>query len=184
MESMQKFVCSLATTDGRTGQMSIKNIIEPLIQLPLSVPDKSEYARVQETGYFEVREQISVSDIRDVLAEDPYRDLTIKGWIQHSEDQRCSPAWYILQETDARYVVGYSEKGVHSDEEKYDNALDACASFIKHHIDSMYELIYLPERRKKHNDPQSKAGRSLLIRKQSKDRMSGSRRLDPGSGPG
>lgn len=53
--------------------------------------DKSPFALLKETGYFELHDQVSVSDIREALNRDP---ACVQEWMQYIDDQRCISSWY------------------------------------------------------------------------------------------
>lgn len=129
--------------------MDIDNVIEELIKLPLSVPDKSVYARLKETGYFEIHDKILVGDIRKAINEHPDRVFIIKWWMQYSEDKRCLPGWYFKRKTDTEYIIGYINEEAISNlyEEEYEDGLDACTSFIKHEIDEINKQANLHRRK-------------------------------------
>lgn len=96
--------------------------------------DVSFYSLLKKIGYFEMHDQITVKTLREALLEYPG---CVNDWIQFSEDQRCSPAWFFRQNgTD--YEVGYwSSKADDAPPTKYSDSLEACAIFIKHKIEGV-----------------------------------------------
>jgi hypothetical protein len=106
------------------------------------------FSLLEETGYFELHDQVSVRDIGNALARDPE---CVQEWMQESEDQRCSAAWYFVRNDEGCYEVGYLD--VKSDPNitnrvQYENAIDACAAYIMHNIENM-RLYRLQEQQRR-----------------------------------
>jgi hypothetical protein len=99
---------------------------------------KSPFALLKETGYFELHDQVSVSDIRDALARDP---ACVQEWMQYVDDLRCPSSWYFdFDDDDNQYEVGFFDIKAdpnRSNRVQYDNAIDACAAFVKHEIEDI-----------------------------------------------
>ena len=90
------------------------------------------------TGYLQVYDQISQAEIRAALVRCPECS---EEWIQYSEDKRTN-GWYITQDDDGRYEVGYvAEDGHRNRQRHYNDRIDACASFIKHEIEDIRRLM-------------------------------------------
>jgi hypothetical protein len=88
----------------------------------------SVVALLKETGYFELHDQVSVSDIREALTRDP---ASVQEWMQYSEDQRC-PGWYLTLNDEDLYEVGFFDDNAdshYSHRVQYKKAIDACAVF-------------------------------------------------------
>ena len=101
---------------------------------------KSPFALLKETGYFELHNDVSVSDIRNALDRDP---ACVQEWMQYIDDQRCSTSWYFALNDENLYEVGFYDTNTdpaRSNQVVYDNVLDACAAFIKHQIESIRTL--------------------------------------------
>jgi hypothetical protein len=99
--------------------------------------DKSPFALLKETGYFELHNEVSVSDIHNALARDP---ACVQEWMQYIDDQRCSSSWYFVLNDEGLYEVGFYDSKTdpaRSNQVVYENAMDACAAFIKHQIESI-----------------------------------------------
>ena len=98
--------------------------------------DKSMHSLLRETGYAKIRDQITVDTIRSSLTEHP--DF-ITDWMQYSSNKRTREGWYFIESTHGGFIVGYLSSGKDKQAEKipYDNALDACAMFVKQEIDSI-----------------------------------------------
>jgi hypothetical protein len=95
---------------------------------------------LKETGYFELHNEVSVSDIRNALARDP---ACVQEWMQYIDDQRCSSSWYFVLNDEGLYEVGFYDSNTdpaRSNQVVYENAMDACAAFIKHQIESIRTL--------------------------------------------
>jgi len=95
---------------------------------------------LKETGYFELHNEVSVSDIRKALAREPG---CVQEWMQYIDDQRCSSSWYFALNDENLYEVGFYDSNAdpaRSNQVVFDNAMDACAAFIKHQIESIRAL--------------------------------------------
>ena len=66
---------------------------------------------------------LTTAEVLPVLQSNP---MLIDEWISWSEDQRCTPAYYIQQEGDC-YVVGRLPEG---EQVEFDDRFRACADFI------------------------------------------------------
>src|SRR5215475_1099748 len=87
----------------------------------------SIFSLLQETGYFEVHDQISEDDIRTALL---CCLECIQGWMQYSEDKRSSSGWYVTLNDEGLYETAYSDiKAVPNTTNRvqYKGAIDACA---------------------------------------------------------
>ena len=98
--------------------------------------DKSPFDLLKQTGYFELHDQLSVSDIREALTRDP---ACVQEWMQYCSDRRTSSGWYIRLNDEELYEIGYFDiKADHDiNRVQYENAIDACAAFIKREIESI-----------------------------------------------
>ncbi len=95
---------------------------------------------LKETGYFGRHDEVSVSDIRNALARDP---ACVQEWMQYIDDLRCSSSWYFVLNDEGLYEVGFYDSNAdpaRSNQLAYDDAMDACAAFIKHQIESLRTL--------------------------------------------
>ena len=102
-----------------------------------SLGNISIFSLLQETGYFELHDQISEDDIRTALL--CCREC-IQEWIQYSEDKRSSSGWYLTLNDEDLYEIAFLDiKGVPNttNQVRYESAIDACAAFIKHEIESI-----------------------------------------------
>lgn len=117
--------------------MQISDTLNRLVHLPRefnSIDNTSMYDLLFETGYFEIRDKITVEIIRDRLAQSPEY---VKDWLHYSEDKRSRSGWYFKQQDNKVYCVGYlSDNGNASHNECHDR-LKACAIFIKNEMESI-----------------------------------------------
>src|SRR6476646_6091448 len=109
------------------------NIATEIVTIPqrMHSTDKSPFTLLKQTGYFELRDQISVSDIREALA---HNAACVQEWMQYIDDQRCSSSWYFVLNDEGLYQVGFYDSNTdpaRSNQVVYENAMDACAAFIK-----------------------------------------------------
>jgi len=73
--------------------MDINKAILKIIQLPATfkiVRNRSIYSLAQETGYFELHDEIDELKINKIISLHP---VYIDDWLQYSEDKRTSPAF-------------------------------------------------------------------------------------------
>ena len=98
--------------------------------------DMSVFALLEATGYFELHDQVSESDIRVALLRDPE---SVQEWMQYCSDKRTSSGWFIRLNDEELYEVGYFDIKADYDTNRvqYENAIDACAAFIKHEVESI-----------------------------------------------
>src|SRR5690349_7767753 len=85
--------------------------------------DKSPFALLTETDYFQLHNAISVNDIRNALVRDP---ACVQEWMQYIEDQRCSSSWYFVLNDEGLYEVGFFDSNTdpaRSNQVLYENAL-------------------------------------------------------------
>ena len=98
-------------------------------------------ALLRESGYVSAASKISEQDIETHLRNNP--DL-VAAWIGYSEDQRCSPAWYLAQPgagLDGRegWRVGYytSRDRPRPPERVFADEFSACAFFVMRQVESL-----------------------------------------------
>jgi len=99
--------------------------------------DMSPFALLEATGYFDAYDQISEDDIRAALRRCPE---CVQEWEQYVEDKRTPSGWYFTLNDEGLYETGYFDiKAVPNDTNRvqYERAVDACAAFIKHEIESI-----------------------------------------------
>jgi hypothetical protein len=114
--------------------MELNTVILNVIDLPKKFRfsnDKSIFALLAETGYFDMHAQISERAVYDELSE--RRDY-ISEWLRFSEDKR-SPGWFLSRRADGKYLVGNTAGS--GDPISYEDEVAACAAFIKREIDSI-----------------------------------------------
>jgi hypothetical protein len=115
----------------------MNNMATEIVKIPRTFQirrDMSIVALLKEMGYFELYDQVSVSDIREALSRDP---ACVQEWMKYSEDQRC-PGWYLTVNDEDLYEVGFFDHDAdphYSNRVQYESAMDACAVFIKQEIE-------------------------------------------------
>ena len=61
-----------------------------------------------------------------------------KSGCRYSEDKRTSSGWYITENDEGSYEVGYVTQGGHLRQRLvYDTLVDACAAFVKREIENI-----------------------------------------------
>ena len=115
---------------------SIEIIIEKICKIPFdfnSLGNISVYDLLKESGYNQVRNQITTKDITNYLKDKPE---IINDWLQYSDDKR-SPGYYLAKGR-IFHVIGNTEENEKSNR-IYFNLTKACANFIKLEIDRILE---------------------------------------------
>lgn len=117
--------------------MDKQNILSDIILFPKlyhNQLDKSIYSMLKESGYFEIHNEIRVSDFIKALEE---KSENIEYWLTLSENKRTT-GWFFKKNNEEKYTVGYfsmDHDGSHSKE--YQDAKEACANFIKSEIEDI-----------------------------------------------
>lgn len=117
--------------------MKTSKAVSKIIQIPYDLRirrNMSMYTLLNEIGYFQTYNKISIRFIRKILARVP---KCVNEWIIYSENRRCEKGWYFIQEGNVQYKVGYFFYGKKIKEITYDNSLDACAEFIYREIEDI-----------------------------------------------
>ena len=119
--------------------MAPKDILYDIISLPRhfnDLGDKSICMLLAETGYADIRDQITIDAIRESLLEHPE---CVVDWMQYSADKRTRSGWYFKEGRFREFVVGFVVDGDKRKEsqQSYHDDRDACAAFIKKEIDSL-----------------------------------------------
>jgi len=115
----------------------LKNVATRIAMLPRSFNQsgtKSMKTLLSETGYSEVKELLSVSEIKESLRTNPE---CVSEWLQYSEDKRVESGWYFRQTSGGCTVGKRARNGRHVSEQSFPDALDACAVFIKQEVESI-----------------------------------------------
>ena len=117
-------------------QEKIQETIQKIISIPNDfhrVQTKSWNTLLQESGYFELYENITESEIINGLVSNPD---TILQWLQWSDDQRTSSACSFSKRGNSDYFVGRYPTGKEFIELITPNEFQACAYFIIQNIES------------------------------------------------
>ncbi|MDR0715109.1 MAG: hypothetical protein LBF89_12785 [Bacteroidales bacterium] len=123
--------------------MEKMQVVKNIIFLPkrfYTERDVSMYSLLKESGYFELHNQISETDIIGDIIQHPE---CIDQWLILSADKRCSSGWYFEQMNNDKYIIGYyppsSQENLKTME--YLNKFEACAAFIKREIEDIRKLF-------------------------------------------
>jgi len=112
--------------------------IENICLIPKKLKDRDDISMVD--LFFEVGGQSAVEnstelDLSQVLRNRP--DL-VDQWLQLSEDNRSTPAWYFRKTEDSTmWEVGYYPDGKII---YFDNPIDACASYIYNYLKQLSSI--------------------------------------------
>jgi len=117
----------------------MKNIISDLVSLPERFynlkNDKSIYALLQDTGYFEIHNNVKENELENYLIQFPEYICQWKEW---SENKRTSSGWYFNEEDENNYSVIFFDLNKNIKKNlKYTDIIKACAAYIKIEIDSI-----------------------------------------------
>jgi hypothetical protein len=120
-------------------------MVDALCRMPIAFKDRGDISMVallRESGYDAVNSGISERDVEAHLRRNP--DL-VQTWVAFSEDQRCSPAWYLAKPgagLDGKdgWRVGYHTSGQWSPERLFPDEYEACAFFIMRIVQQLSTL--------------------------------------------
>lgn len=96
--------------------------------------DASMFSLLKESGYFELYELISETDIEKALSLYPE---CINEWLIWSENKRTGSGWYITQSENKNYLVGYYADADNIKTIEYTNAIEACSAFIMQEVEAI-----------------------------------------------
>lgn len=116
----------------------ISDIVDKIIKIPQAykADNKSAYALLKESGYFENYEDITVDLLKHELIKKPE---VVDDWLLWSADKR-SNGWYILEDfKDGHQVGAYVDKEWIT-EKRYTDLSEACAHFIKMEIEDIRKI--------------------------------------------
>jgi len=119
--------------------MTINSVICGIISLPRrfhETGDKSIYTLLLETGYANIRDQVTVDAIRVALSKHP---KSVADWFQYSCDKRTTGGWYLKEAGSGEFIVGSmaNDERTNPHQETYHDKLSACSVFVKREIDSI-----------------------------------------------
>tara|TARA_Y100000389_G_C17073478_1_gene323144 strand:+ start:80 stop:436 length:357 start_codon:yes stop_codon:yes gene_type:complete len=113
-----------------------QNIIHLILGLPREFnnqKDKSFKQLLEETGYFEVRNQIQKKDILEIIKKCPE---FIKDWFTWSENKRVTSGWFLKEEKE-KYVVSFFPNSKTKKTFRTKSIQKASAYFIKQELDDI-----------------------------------------------
>jgi hypothetical protein len=121
--------------------MPTGDIVERIVLMPRTLKEKdlSEHKFLNETGYFQEYDKVSEKQIYLKLIQFPE---CIVEWIQYSEDQRSDQHYYIIGKEQKWFVNFWSSRDKTLNTSKtFTDKVEACAYFIKKHIDYIRKLF-------------------------------------------
>jgi hypothetical protein len=115
---------------------TIYDVVASVCHIPIEFHERGDVSVVTlliDSGYPELRASIGVTHIQRYLQAHP--DI-LDAWATYSEDKRCE-GWYFV---DDRCAIGADSSCVGTPREQvFGERSEACASFIKHELDSIIE---------------------------------------------
>jgi hypothetical protein len=119
--------------------MTASDILYDIIHLPRrfnEAGDKSIHTLLTETGYADIRDQITIDAIRNSLSKYPE---CVSDWMRYSEDKRTAGGCYFKEVCSGGFVVGSLAQGDRrgASQQSYGDKIAACAVFVKQEIDSI-----------------------------------------------
>ena len=120
--------------------MSTDHTLQDVIDLPRNHSRRGTpiFTLLEQSGYFTAHDQVTEAAICTALRRRPE---LVNDWIELSESTRASSGWYLRRAGAQHYQVGYYPD---SEPIEYDDALAACAAYIKRNIEAI--------RTDRHND--------------------------------
>lgn len=117
--------------------MTISETITNIIRLPWNfnnLGNISVYYLLQNSGYFEVYDQITEDAIREMLLSQTEH---MNEWLLFSESKRVNSGWFLKKDANG-YQVGYfPAKNIGDQPINYLDKATACAAFIKREIEDI-----------------------------------------------
>jgi hypothetical protein len=117
--------------------------ITRVCQMPVAFQERGNISMIdliRESGYLRDYQNVTEAAIDAFLRRHP--ELT-SHWIQYSQDQRCSPAWYLVGPRDGhpdlRWTVGRHPSSPKK-EWSFPDHIAACAFFIKQEAESLRSM--------------------------------------------
>ncbi len=115
-----------------------QEIIYKILSLPetfkKSDNNKSFKELLNDTGYFEIADQIQEKELFNAVRENP---KFITDWINWSDDKRTTSGWFIKESEKGKYTVSFFPKKDELTTFKTDDVKIACAHFIQREIESL-----------------------------------------------
>ena len=111
--------------------------IRNIIFLPKQFYDENNisiYSLLKRSGYFDYYNQISEANIFDELTKYPE---CIDLWLNWSENKRSNSGWYLKENENGKYIVGYFPAKENLNAIEYVDRTEACAVFIKREIEDI-----------------------------------------------
>ena len=116
------------------------NTVREIIAIPnrlYKLENISVFELLQQTGYFEVFDEITIENIIDELLKCPE---LVQDWITWSENKRAASGWYLKVEGEKSCIVGKLSNPLLYN--KYDNLITASGNFIKMEIEDIRRSNY------------------------------------------
>jgi hypothetical protein len=107
--------------------------LDPICRIPEALSRRSLHDLVKETGYRDLRPDLSREEIAGYLVKRP--GLVLE-WLRYSEDKRTSGGWYLLHPSTG-WLVGRLAEPDQEGELHFGSGPEACAEFILRELDSV-----------------------------------------------
>jgi hypothetical protein len=96
---------------------------------------------LKDSDYLKAPGRLSEADVEPILRRDPE---LVASWQRYSEDQRCSPSWYLMEPGYAvgqnEWRVGHLDRAYRKREWSFDDQYKACAFFVVRFVERLVEL--------------------------------------------
>lgn len=96
--------------------------------------DMSMRTLLEQTGYIDNYKNFGVKEILEGLNENA---TLADSWLTYSSEKRSNAGWYIQDNENGKYLVGYYPEDVDLPLRKYTEVNRACAVFIKQEIEDI-----------------------------------------------
>jgi hypothetical protein len=107
--------------------------LDAICRIPEALARRSLRDLVVETGYQDLRREVTRDDLAAHLARHPHLVLE---WLRYSEGKRTSGGWYLLHPS-AGWLVGRLAGPDQERELRFRTGPEACAEFILRELDSV-----------------------------------------------
>jgi hypothetical protein len=134
----------LQNCDGpRLGAPPPAEVVEALCRLAVDHHrlGQSPVQLLKDSDYLKAPGRLSEADVEPILRRDPE---LVASWQRYSEDQRCSPSWYLMEPGYAvgqnEWRVGHLDRAYRKREWSFDDQYKACAFFVVRFVERLVEL--------------------------------------------
>jgi hypothetical protein len=112
------------------------NLPDMIVNIPraFNLENKSFYQLLEEMGYFETYDTVTIQALQDAFGKNPE---FVEAWLEWSSNKRTSSGWYFERNPLGDYIVGYYPPRKQQKLETFVDGLLAAAIFVKNEIEAV-----------------------------------------------